>query len=131
MEIVVISVFLGLIPAAIASSKGRSFGLWWFYGAALFIVAIFHAILLKTTEKQLLSDGMKKCPFCAEVIKPEAIVCRYCGKDIEPTKTKYTENSIENNNCSNCKHYSDSFCFINKTHVNSNEVCDEFALKLN
>lgn len=33
---------LGFIPANIAKKKGHSFGLWWFYGWMLFIVAIIH-----------------------------------------------------------------------------------------
>lgn len=92
MEILIYAVFLGLIPAFIAKSKGRSFVLWWIYGAALFIIALIHSFCLKPNESALLDEGMKKCPFCAEMIKPDAIVCRYCGRDLPVPKQVPREN---------------------------------------
>ena len=71
MEIFILAALIGLIPAAIARGKGRSFGLWWFYGALLFIVARPHALLLKPDRDELdnraVSEGNKKCPYCAEL----------------------------------------------------------------
>ena len=40
--VLLVAAGLGLIPANIAQNKGYSFGLWWFYGWMLFIVAIIH-----------------------------------------------------------------------------------------
>ncbi|MCD7881228.1 MAG: SHOCT domain-containing protein [Clostridiales bacterium] len=47
-----IAAFLGLIPANIAKKKGYSFGLWWFYGWMLFIVAIIHVNLIPDKNKE-------------------------------------------------------------------------------
>jgi len=29
-------------------------------------------------------DETKICPFCAETIRVEAVVCKHCGRDLEP-----------------------------------------------
>lgn len=87
MELFIIAVILGLIPACIASSKGRSFFWWWVYGFFLFIVALIHSIVISKNHSVLddrqLGNGMRKCPFCAELVKQEAIKCKHCGSSIE------------------------------------------------
>ena len=65
---------LGLIPAAIAAKKGRSFGKWWIYGTLLILVVLPHSLMV---------GSVKQCPFCAQLVKREATVCRYCSREMQ------------------------------------------------
>lgn len=98
-QILIVAVLIGIIPGAIASNKGHSFVLWWLFGAAIFIVAFPLAILLKPNQESvdrtgLAADIYKKCPFCAEVIKREAIVCRFCGHELSAESKKTALNDV-------------------------------------
>lgn len=97
--ILIIAFFIGLIPAVIAAGKGRSFMGWWIYGGLFFILALPHSLIIKRNEKAIesekLADGARKCPFCAEIIKAEAIVCRYCGKDLPKEPASQIVSQIE------------------------------------
>ena len=88
--ILIIAVLIGLIPATIAEHKGRPFWKWWIYGAALFIVALIHALLIPTPEDIKRADkareGYSACPWCAEMVRNEALICRYCSRDLEAVR---------------------------------------------
>jgi len=73
------------LPARIAKKKGRDFTVWFFYGVALWIVALIHGIAMKDRSGH-------QCPMCKEWIKEEAVVCKHCKTNI----AEYYKNNPEN-----------------------------------
>jgi hypothetical protein len=82
MELFLLWLLFAFFSAAIASSKNRSaFG--WFSAGLLFgpfglLVGFFPKI-----EQQSPGDeATKNCPFCAERIKRDAVLCRFCNREL-------------------------------------------------
>jgi NADH pyrophosphatase NudC (nudix superfamily) len=90
-EFLILAALLGLIPAAIAKSKGRPFLLWWIFGFLALIIALPCALMMKRDVRNLehrqMREGFKKCPHCAEMIKGDAKVCRFCQRELAPKIT--------------------------------------------
>lgn len=87
MGLILFWVLMGLVVAIVASSKGRSGFAWFLYGVVIWPVALVHAIVMPATaasiETKAMAEGdRRRCPFCAELIKAEAKVCRFCGREL-------------------------------------------------
>ena len=72
-------IIAGAIVAVIANEKGKTMTTWFFYGFLCPPLAIFFLLL---SDKSSSNGKYVKCPYCAEFIKKEAKICRYCNKKI-------------------------------------------------
>lgn len=91
MEFLVIWSIMAGVVAMVAVSKGRTGWKWFLYGFAIWPIALVHILVTHRStvvvEARAIQAGQAvKCPHCAELIKPEALVCRFCSRDVSPRR---------------------------------------------
>ena len=79
VTILIIIIIVAICAGIFASKFNRNvFG--WVILCLLFPLAI---IILLCLGKLKANTPEQKCPFCAETISAEALVCKHCGRDIK------------------------------------------------
>lgn len=83
-SLLVWSIAFTVISAIAANNKGLPLGKWATIGFILGPIGVIWVLVTAKDEavqeaKSLSTGKFKKCPFCAEVIKKEASVCKHCG----------------------------------------------------
>jgi len=86
MIYVIVWVICAFIGMGIGKSKGKGgagFALGLFLGPiGIIIIAVMKEDTVAVESAAIASGGSRKCPYCAELVKAEALICKHCGKEL-------------------------------------------------
>jgi hypothetical protein len=92
--VLIVWLLCGLIAGAIGASRNVGFLLHALIGFLFLFgpVGIITAVLFKPTDEEVFRSKGKqsrlvKCPYCAELVKAEATICKHCRSDLRGGET--------------------------------------------
>ncbi len=107
---ILVWIILSLCVAAYAENKGRSAAVLLLVSLVLspligFCIAVAMSPNVKNIERDQLQGGsVIRCPYCAEIIRKEAVICKHCGKDvIQESESPKTNLTFTMDSCPKCK----------------------------
>ncbi len=94
IEFIVVWILCAALAEGIAMSKGRSGCMWTIVGGLLGPLGVIAAAAMPVKqdvldERAVRRGILRRCPFCAEAIKKEAVICPHCrGESAAPEENK-------------------------------------------
>jgi len=84
MEYVLIWLVFGVVSSIIASNKGNSGCGGFLLGVLLGPIGLLIALFSSANDNgaNQSKNYTRQCPYCAELVHRQAIVCKHCGRDI-------------------------------------------------
>jgi hypothetical protein len=82
----------GFFSSYIAGQKGRDNGSWFVLGFFFSFIALIAIGVVPSLDSKKSKAGLRKCPSCAEDVKAEAKICRFCQAEL-PEVAQRTEAS--------------------------------------